>query len=185
MQPSVQMRDTWNSDDVRALDVSDWWRYEIVDGALVVSPSAAADHEVAGEELRAAIRAALDPELIVIGPMGLDLGTSYFVPDLLVTSRAGLRARAMLAPADVLLVVEIVSPGSVSMDRVLKPAKYAAAGIRAYWRVETDPAALTAYVLPRGADVYTEVGTWGAGESAVVSEPFLVSIEIDRLIALG
>lgn len=185
MHPLVQMRDVWTIEDVRALEVADWWRYEVVDGALVVSPAAAADHEVAGEELRAAIRAALDPELIVIGPMGLDLGTSYFVPDLLVTSRAGLRGRVMLAPADVLLVVEIVSPGSVTMDRVLKPAKYAAAGIRAYWRVETDPVALTAYVLPHGADVYTEVGTWGAGESAVVTVPFPVSIEIDRLVALG
>jgi hypothetical protein len=33
-------------------------------------------------------------------------------------------------------VVEIVSPSTVSIDRAVKPAMYAEAGIPVYWRVE-------------------------------------------------
>jgi Uma2 family endonuclease len=39
----------------------------------------------------------------------------------------------------VVLAVEIESPSSVSMDRLLKPGRYACAGIPYYWRVELDP----------------------------------------------
>lgn len=183
MQPLVQMRELWTVDDVEALDVQDWWRYEIVDGALVVSPSTGGDHELAAEETRAAVRAALSTDQIVIGPMGVKIGRSYLVPDLVVTRRAGLRGAKLLHPADVMLAVEIVSPGSATMDRITKPAQYAAAGIPAHWRVETDPVSLTAYTLPEGASVYAELGTWRRGETAHVEAPFPVQIEIDRLMA--
>ncbi|MFD8707002.1 Uma2 family endonuclease [Kitasatospora sp. NPDC059648] len=39
---------------------------------------------------------------------------------------------------DVLLAVEVVMAESVERDRELKPRKYAAAGIRHFWRVECD-----------------------------------------------
>jgi len=51
----------------------------------------------------------------------------------------------LLSPAEVLLAVEVVSPGSVTTDRITKPAQYAAAGIANFWRVETEPDEL---VLP-------------------------------------
>ncbi|MGH2719060.1 MAG: Uma2 family endonuclease [Actinomycetota bacterium] len=43
-----------------------------------------------------------------------------------------------LDPADVLLAVEIVSPGSRTRDRVTKPVVCAQWGIPSYWRVEPD-----------------------------------------------
>ncbi|MFF5083240.1 Uma2 family endonuclease [Actinoplanes sp. NPDC000266] len=39
-------------------------------------------------------------------------------------------------PAHVLLVVEVVSPGSETTDRIVKADQYARAGIPFYWRVE-------------------------------------------------
>ncbi|MFF5176200.1 Uma2 family endonuclease [Micromonospora sp. NPDC000089] len=39
---------------------------------------------------------------------------------------------------DVLLVVEIVSPGSEGIDTVTKRSEYAAAGIPRYWVVDQD-----------------------------------------------
>ena len=77
------------------------------------------------------------------------------------------------------LAVEIVSPGSVTTDRVTKPAQYAAAGIRHFWRVETRPVSLTAYALD--GSTYRELGTWGAGETAHLAEPSPAEIPIDRL----
>jgi Uma2 family endonuclease len=38
-----------------------------------------------------------------------------------------------------LLVVEVISPGSESTDRVAKVNEYAAAGIPQYWMVAPDP----------------------------------------------
>lgn len=45
-----------------------------------------------------------------------------------------------LSAADVLLVVEIISPGSEAADTVAKRHEYAAAGISQYWTVGRDAA---------------------------------------------
>ena len=66
------------------------------------------------------------------------------------------------------------------MDRVVKPAKYAAAGVANYWRVETDPVSLTAYRL--AGDVYAEVGTWRAGAVASLTDPFPVDIDLGTIL---
>lgn len=158
-------------------------RFEILDGALVVSPSAGSRHEIVGVGLAAVVRAASPAGYTAAGALGIDLGGSYRVPDLVVVPVAGyVEGRAQADPRDVLLVVEVVSPGSRTTDRVVKPAQYAAAGIPGYWRVETDPAVtLTAYVLDLGAEAYTEIGTWGPGETARIERPFDVRVAIDTL----
>jgi hypothetical protein len=65
----------------------------------------------------------------------------------------------------------------VTTDWITKPAQYAAAGIPAYWRVETPPqVSLTAYTLPTGGSVYAEVGTGTAGQAAHLEAPFRVEV---------
>lgn len=181
VQPTLQMRNVWTVEDLQALDLEDWRRYEAVDGTLVVSPSAGREHEFVSEALRAAIRRALPDLVAVIGPIGVEIGRSYLIPDLVVVDAAARSGSGPLRPDEVLLVIEVVSPGSESMDRILKPAKYAAAGIAAHWRVETDPVSLTAYELRAGETAYTEVGTWNRGEIARLDQPFPVEVEIDNL----
>nr|BFE76415.1 hypothetical protein GCM10020092_097160 [Actinoplanes digitatis] len=67
------------------------------------------------------------------------------------------QARSVWLPlTDLLLAVEIVSPGSAVMDEVVKVREYAAAGIPRYWMVERDAAqTVTLHVL--GADGAYEV----------------------------
>ena len=49
------------------------------------------------------------------------------------------QARAVwLALTDLLLVIEIVSPGSEAMDEMVKRLEYAKAGIPHYWIVDRD-----------------------------------------------
>jgi Uma2 family endonuclease len=187
VQPSVQMRDVWTVEDLGRLEVEDRHRYEIVDGALVVSPTPSIRHEFVVADLRDALLAQLPPELRVLtGAVGIAIGRSYRIPDLRVV-RASLRGTSAdrLSPADVRLAVEVVSPGSMTMDRVMKPAQYAAAGIPGYWRVETEPVSLSAYHLPAGAAVYAELGTWGPGEIATVALPFPAEIAVDGLLDAG
>lgn len=96
------------------------------------------------------------------------------------------RGLKLLRSTDVLLAVEVVSPGSVTTDRITKPAQYAAAGIRSLWRVETRPElSLTAYALVSGERVYTEVGTWTTGQTAQLSEPFAVEVAVDDIVPVG
>ena len=130
------------------------------------------------------IMSALPAGFKVVGPITLDLRPSYRIPDLVVLPLDAFRAGGKLArPDDVLLAVEVVSPGSVTTDRITKPAQYAAAGIGAYWRVETQPeVSLAAYVLRGGESVYAELGTWVPGQIAHIGEPFHVEITISDLV---
>ncbi|SEF79336.1 Putative restriction endonuclease [Actinacidiphila yanglinensis] len=56
-------------------------------------------------------------------------------PDVVVY-RADRIDAAPMRPEHVLLVVEVVPPGSETTDRTVKPAQYARAGIPVYWRIE-------------------------------------------------
>jgi Uma2 family endonuclease len=185
MHSTLDVSHVWTFADLQALpeDV-DWRRYEIVDGALVVSPSTAPLHEFASEQVRSVIRSALPGGYVVIGPIAVDLRPSHRIPDLVVVPmRVCESAVPLLQPTDVLLVVEVVSPGSVTTDRITKPAQYAAAGIGAYWRVEPTPEpSFTAYELPEGADVYREVGTWVRGETAQLTVPFAADVAVGELV---
>jgi Uma2 family endonuclease len=59
-------------------------------------------------------------------------------PDVLVVRAEGFDRRTpFLRPEQVVLAVEVVSPGSESTDRLVKPVEYAMAGIPHYWRVES------------------------------------------------
>jgi len=90
---------------------------------------------------------------------------------------------ALLQVADVELAIEIVSPGSLTTDRITKPAQYAAAGIPAFWRVETaQQVSVTAYALQPGHTVYTELGTWTEGQVMRLAEPFELKLAIDDLV---
>ena len=161
----------------------DWRCFQIVDGTLVVSPMPGIRHEVVCTELRRLLDRGPESGLLVLSQLAVDMHPSYLAPDVLVVSRELLRSEANPVPPELVhLVVEVVSPSSQSMDRLTKPAQYAAAGIPAYWRVETRPeVTLTAYELPAGAQAYREVGTWGPGETARLNVPFPVEVPVDAI----
>ena len=74
-------------------------------------------------------------------------GDGARIPDLTVWSTPQPRS-VWLPLTDLLLVVEIVSPGSAVMDEVVKVREYATAGIPRYWMVERDVAqTVTLHVL--------------------------------------
>ncbi|MDQ3095708.1 MAG: Uma2 family endonuclease [Actinomycetota bacterium] len=173
----------WTFEDLQRLPESPW-RFEIVDGGLVMTPGPGLRHEVVSDNLRAVMRTALGGRWRILGPQNLDLDPSYLIPDLVVIREETARLdKTKLAVADVEVVVEIVSPGSRTHDRITKPAQYAAGGIPAYWRVETDgTVGLTAYVLAPGQLVYTEVGTWREGETAHLTHPTDLTVDIDELV---
>lgn len=164
-------------------DLPDEGWYEIVDGALVVSPSPSPRHEAIASGLHFLLAGRFGPGRVLAGGGVTFSAVNYRVPDTLVL-REGFDAMTApsIGPGDALLVVEVVSPSSVTTDQVTKRAQYARAGIRGYWVVEIDPALrLTAMTLPTGGDVYVEAGSWGEGEVVTLEVPFEISFEVSVL----
>jgi Uma2 family endonuclease len=173
----------WTFDDLARLP-EDGHRYEIVDGGLHVSPPPTPRHQLAASRLGYALTLAAPAELEVVEGVGVHLGKSMLVPDVVVLRSVAVLGRAtVVSPADVLLAVEIVSPSSVSMDRLLKPAHYADVRIPSYWRVELDRAAGPAVAVHElEGDHYRETVVVPAGETCEVSRPYRLTLDPARLV---
>src|ERR1700691_1441011 len=133
----------WTADDVEALaDAGDHARFEVYEGGvLVVSPAPGVGHQRASYWLhralaQAAAAAGADAEVLEAVNVVLR-GGKLLVPDVVVVAAGAIDENTTRIPSDaVLAVVEVVSPSTVSIDRAVKPAMYAEAGIPVYWRVE-------------------------------------------------
>jgi len=103
-------------------------------------------------------------------------------PDIVVVpARVFERRPTRVAAADVVLVVEIVSPGSRGTDHVMKLHEYAKAGIANYWIVDSDAPAderLLAYRLEAGT--YRRVAAL-EGDRVRVNEPTALEFALDVL----
>ncbi|GID96057.1 Uma2 family endonuclease [Amorphoplanes digitatis] len=149
-------------DDLAAMNTADRYghRYELSpEGALSVMPPADSDHAAIASRLFAWLVLAGWPADQILQAVGVKLpgpnGDGGRISDLTLWSAP--QARSVWLPlTDLLLAVEIVSPGSAVMDEVVKVREYAAAGIPRYWMVERDAAqTVTLHVL--GADGAYEV----------------------------
>ncbi|WP_433216427.1 Uma2 family endonuclease [Dactylosporangium sp. CS-047395] len=126
----------WTVADVVALDDVEGMRFELHEGVLLVVPPPSVGHQRVERDLLLHLSRG---ELEAIPGIGVVIDdANYRIPDIAV-----LRAGAVVddsvneqSAAIVQTVVEVVSPTSGDMDRMLKPRVYARAGIPQYWRVE-------------------------------------------------
>jgi Uma2 family endonuclease len=154
--------------DLEAMpDDDDGLHYELDDGCLVVSPSPPNSHNIAATHLAYLILSELggDWRVAAAGAVLFD-ARNYREPDLVVIRREGART-AYADPSDVLLAVEVMSPSSIRRDRLVKPAQYAAAGIKHFWRLEPVDRVLVTYVLE--GKTYRETGRFL--DEVVIDEP--------------
>ncbi len=180
MSVTVDLRRTWKVDELDQLP-EDAFRYELVDGHLVVTPPAEQDHQWLSNALRDLLQASAPDgwRVIVEFPIAFSRDTQR-QPDVAAfrwppTVETG-RRRSPIGPADVGLLVEVVSPSSRRTDRFAKPGEYADAGIEVFWRLETDPElVLLPFVLRDGTYVATEPIT-GVGEAPTPWGPVTVDV---------
>jgi Uma2 family endonuclease len=119
---------------------SDDLRFEVLGGSLVVTPAAEPRHNLAADRLGRIFAGRLPPDLEAITASAIRMPNGDGpIPDLMVTSGdPDEHLKGM--PSDLVhTVVEVVSPGNASDDRVKKAGLYASAGIPCYWRVELRP----------------------------------------------
>ncbi|MGV9767075.1 Uma2 family endonuclease [Micromonospora tulbaghiae] len=160
-------------------------RVELVDGIVHVTPFPTLGHQdIVGlltHWLRSRVPAYLRATQAV--SVGLDVDASRR-PDVLLHHAELPSGCRLLRPVDVVLAVEIVSPGTRRVDRFAKPGEYAAAGIPFYWRIEQDPVHLYAYRLgdrigPGGERQYELVDD--SSEVIELSEPFAIKLPIAEI----
>jgi Uma2 family endonuclease len=139
-------------DDLESMP-DDGSRYELIGGAIVMTPAPEPIHQRVGLGLIRLIEDACPSGYeAFISPIDFDLpGGQRVEPDIIVVPNASVGEKRLSGPA--LLVVEIVSPGSVTNDRVTKRDVYAAAGVPAYWIVDPRAGHLLALRLVDGAYV--------------------------------
>lgn len=92
---------------------------------------------------------------------------------------ASLADDEVLRPQHCTLVVEVMSPGSVTTDRLDKPAEYANHGIPHFWRVEDedDELKVLRYRLEGGTYVLAGVD----GGKLAVTEPVELTLDLHGL----
>jgi Uma2 family endonuclease len=124
--------------DLHALP-DDGRRWELIDGSLIVSPSATIDHNTIGLWIASSLWDANPSEDFVVGTDQSVTIDDHNEP----------RPDVVVAPADcfqqtpfpmvgVRLVVEVVSPTSALRDTEIKRVLYARAGVPAYWIIVPD-----------------------------------------------
>jgi Uma2 family endonuclease len=129
-QITAEQYDSWSEEQCTGI--------EIVDGMVVVSPSASKRHNRLARILANALDSAAGPEWNADTDFDVRLQDAPLTnrrPDVVVC-RADTIDIAPTRPEQVLLVVEVVSPGSETTDRLVKVDQYAKAGIAFYWRIE-------------------------------------------------
>ena len=133
----------------RPLTLEDWdalpednsAHFELQEGVLIVTPRPLRPHA------RAVFRIAKqlddqgpdDLEAIIEFEICVDAAypATVRIPDVVITRKDGSERR--LDGSDVLVAIEVVSPGSKRTDTVTKRSEYAEAGIEHYWIVELGP----------------------------------------------
>jgi Uma2 family endonuclease len=169
----------WTTDDLDAMP-EDNVRRELLDGVLLVSPSPSSIHQVIAMRLGVTLEQTCPEHLFVSQANDVQISRRrQLIPDVLVTTfEAARRGTGKFAATEVVLAVEIVSQTSQSMDRVLKPALYAKAGIPSYWVIEIEDE-LTVYTYQLENEVYQLSGTFK--DTVEVDQPWRIEIPIERL----
>ena len=159
----------------------DGHRYELIDGALIVTPAPSATHQTVVVELVVLLRNRCPRDLkVFVAPFDVALADDTIMqPDVLVARRRDLTERDL--PTAPVLAIEVLSPSTRRIDLTLKRSRLEAAGCVHYWVVDPTEPSLTAWQLQEGA--YVEVGHVTGAEILSLQDPFPVDVVPAHLIA--
>ncbi|MFF0566587.1 Uma2 family endonuclease [Streptomyces sp. NPDC004041] len=175
-QISAEEYDSWSEEQCAGI--------EIVDGMTVVSPSVSKHHSRLARILANALDAAAGPDWNADTDFDVrlqDVPLTNRRPDVTVY-RAETIDLTPTRPEHVLLVVEVVSPGSETTDRIVKVDQYAKAGIPFYWRIEqaaTGVPIVYTYVLDPATNAYRDGEIFTGTVKAIA--PFSVTADLGAL----
>lgn len=158
----------------------DGHRYELIDGALIVTPAPSLPHQRASMALSVLLYNACPDHLEVLAaPFDIALSDNTVMqPDVLVARRADLTHRDL--PTAPMLAIEILSPSTALIDLNLKKARFEVAGCPSYWVLDPLKPSLIAWELQDG--LYVHVADVEDDETWTATLPFPVEITPNTLI---
>jgi Uma2 family endonuclease len=147
-------------------------RIELVDGVLRAMTPPTGRHQHVVNRLLFALEGLAPSDLAVLREQEIRLAPDLRRnPDLLVTHRAEVDLDGYsYRPDQVLLAIEVVSPGTQTTDRLHKPAEYARAGVPHYWRVEISPELIVWTHRLGEQDEYEAADPFGVGDLVKVAD---------------
>jgi Uma2 family endonuclease len=179
----------WMHEQVAAEQYAAWTQeqcagIEIVDGMVLVNPCPSKRHNRLARLPANALDVAAGPDWNADTDFDVrlqDVPLNNRRPDVTVY-RAETIDVTPTRPEHVLLVVEVVSPGSETTDRIVKADQCARAGIQFYWRVEqaaTGAPLVYTYVLDPATGRYhdSEVFT----SVVKLSAPFTIEVDLGQI----
>jgi Uma2 family endonuclease len=166
-------------------------RTELVEGRIVVASSPTFVHNNAMSALHRQLWQQLPGELVVAQDVDVDMefappdkpGTCRR-PDLFILPRTAVerlrREGGVARASELLVVVEIISPGSEHTDRVIKFGEYARAGIPYYWIIDTTEPVSMLICHQAGPFGYRDSGD--TTDKYEINEPFHAVIDLNELL---
>lgn len=160
-------------------------QYEIFDGELFESPVPSLPHQRTAQRLARAFEEAVRDGSRVLTEVDVILAPGTVArPDLVlvladhldVLGEAGVRG----APD---LILEILSPATVRLDRVIKMDAYARYSVPEYWLVDGSAKLIEVFRLDPHAQLYRLTETYNAGDRAGTPLVPGLAVEVRRLFA--
>ncbi len=164
----------WTVDDLDDFPEGGTTRYELVDGALLVSAEPSLQHQRVTLQLARLLQDAAPADLEVFLPVDVRLTpVRQLAPDVTVVRREDAAGRRLDGAP--LLVVEVLSPSTRTVDLTLKRRVLEEAGVPSYGLVDPADGVVTVLELEGGA--YREVVR---GDDVTVERPFPVRVHLPR-----
>jgi Uma2 family endonuclease len=160
----------------------DGHRYELLDGALAVSPRPTPAHQVVAFTLATALDRACPPQWQVVPEPAVTVsGHTEFAPDIAIVERDQLSGTKITKPA--VLVAEVRSPSTALIDLNAKKAAYERFGVESYWVVVPDRDKPELIVFELHAGRYEEAARVSGDEPFAAVRPFRIEVIPARLFA--
>lgn len=151
-------------------------RYELIDGALLVSPAPGYRHQKVALQLAIRLDAECPPDMDVLtAPFAVrPSDITELQPDVLVGRSSDFTERDL--PTAPLLAVEVLSPSTKLKDLTIKKAAYQRLGVPSYWVLDPLKASLAVFELDGKGFSYQLIAEAVGDKAFEATQPFPVRI---------
>lgn len=157
-------------------------RYEVLDRQVLVTPAPSPHHQAVAFRLQMRLHEHLRRSEAgwVFQDVDVLFAEGHFLrPDLVVVpsdARKGITDRGIEVPP--ILVVEVLSPSSQTIDRERKPRRYLELGVPTYWAVDPSEQVVWVWEEKRGPDAPMKVTDTLRWSPSDVAEPLEINVAV-------
>ena len=164
-------------------------RRELHAGVVHVVPPASNTHGWEARIADRALSANAPDDILVFQNVGVHVGNRrLYVPDVMAVHADTEFHDNGYDHGGVVVAVEVVSPSSLTLDRITKPAVYAEMGIPYFWRIDHSKEGkprLEVFVLDAGQRRYVQQDEFGPGDVGSMTDPWPIAVNMADFVLPG